>query len=696
MAKVVEREIEGRKVVLKTDWVAKQSQGSVWVQCGGTVVLVTAVSNYEPMEYQGFMPLQVEYRERAYAAGRIPGGFFKRENKPYDHEVLRSRLIDRPIRPLFPKDYNQETQVCAFVVSFDQENDPDVLGIIGASSALSVSDIPFAGPIGAVKVGYKDGEYVINPTVAQQDGLLLDIVIAGTETDIIMVEGGGYEVSEKILLDALKLAMPVIAQQVELQKELVSAAGRPKRDYMPFLPPPELEEFVRGTFYERYEKLVRIPGKIERNSERLKLISEIKKLVAEKFPQDMPFLMDVSESVERECMRRLIVSENRRTDGRRTDEIRSISIELGVLPRAHGSALFTRGETQSLTAVTLGTKLDEQKIEDLEGESYKSFILHYNFPPFSVGEAKPIKGPGRREIGHGYLAERALLPVIPSEKIFPYTIRIVSDILESNGSSSMATVCAGSLALMDAGVPVKSAVAGIAMGLIKEGDKFIILSDIMGSEDHYGDMDFKVAGTENGVTAFQMDVKVPGIPFTVLEQALEQAKEGRQFILQKMNEVILSPRAELSPHAPRVITLRIKQDKIGEVIGTGGKVIRGIQEQTGTTIAIEEDGTVFITSPTEEGIQCALKMIEDIVVEPEIGKVYEGTVTRITPFGAFVRITPKTEGLLHISEIDNRRISKVEDVLKVGDKVLVKVLAVEPDTGKIRLSRKALLGQRRE
>lgn len=691
MMKTAEREIAGKKIILKSGAAAKQAHGSVWVQTGETVVLVTAVSNYETSQYQGFMPLQVDYRERAYAAGKIPGGFFKRENKPYDHEVLRSRLIDRPIRPLFPKDYKQETQIFAFVVSFDQENDPDILGIIGASSALSISDIPFAGPIGAVKVGYKDGQYIINPTISEQDGSLLDIVIAGTGTDIIMVEGGGYEISEKILLDALKIAMPVLAQQVELQKEFANIIGKPKRQYLPSAPSPEIEKLIKETFGDRYEEIVRVPGKFERNTKRLKLVEELKKFFEEKFPDEIAFLTEISESIERECMRKLIVSENRRTDGRLPDEIRPISIEIGILPRAHGSALFSRGETQALAAVTLGTKLDEQKIEDLEGESYKSFILHYNFPSFSVGEAKPMRGITRREIGHGYLAERALSPTIPSDKIFPYTIRIVSDILESNGSSSMATVCAGSLALMDTGVPVKSAVAGIAMGLIKEGDKFIILSDIMGSEDHYGDMDFKVAGTENGITAFQMDAKIAGIPLTVLEQALEQAKQGRQFVLQKMNEVLPSPRAELSPHAPRVITLRIKPDKIGEIIGTGGKVVRGIQEQTGTTIAIEEDGTVFITSHTEEGMQSALKMIEDIVEEPEIGKIYEGTVTRITTFGAFVKITSKTEGLLHISEIANRRIERIEDVLKVGDKILVKVLAVEPETGKIKLSRKALL-----
>ncbi|HDG68425.1 MAG TPA: polyribonucleotide nucleotidyltransferase [candidate division Zixibacteria bacterium] len=687
----VSTNIAGTDLIIETGKLAKQADGAVWVQSGGTVVLVTAVSAREQAPYQGFFPLTVEYRERAYAAGKIPGGFFKREGKPYDHEVLRARLIDRPLRPMFPDDYNYETQVIAYVVSYDQLNEPDVLGIIGASAAIAVSDIPLKSLFGAVRVAYIDGEYIVNPVVTDRERAQLDIVVAGTGEDIIMVEGGAFEVSEDILVGALGVAKEEIKKIVALQEELREKAGKPKRQYEPLLPPEGLAEAVEELAGDRIADIINHPRKQDRVALRREIKKFLAEQLAERFPNSEPFIAFEVEELEKKFMRQRIVNEGRRIDGRTPTEIRPISIEVGILPRVHGSALFTRGETQALAALTLGTKLDEQKIEDLEGESYKSFLLHYNFPPFCVGEIKRLGSPGRREIGHGHLAERALTPVIPAEEVFPYTIRIVSDILESNGSSSMATVCAGSLSLMDAGVPIKAPVAGIAMGLIKEGDKFIILSDIMGDEDHYGDMDFKVAGTAEGITAFQMDVKIPGIPLEVLKQALMQAKEGREFILSKMNEAISVPRPELSPHAPRITTVHIDPDKIGDLIGPGGKVIRGIQEETNTTISIEPDGTVFVSAHSAEDMEKALKRIEEVTHMPEVGEVYEGTVTRITTFGAFVRITPAVEGLLHISEITHRHIDRVEDYLKVGEKVRVKVIDVEKDTGRVRLSRKALI-----
>ncbi len=688
----VETTIAGQKLILETGKLAKQADGAVWVQMGESVVFVTAVAAKEPKAYQGFFPLTVDYRERAYAAGKIPGGFFKREGKPYEHEVLRARLIDRPLRPMFPQDFNYETQVLTYVISYDQINEPDVLAMVGASAAVAISDIPMKEPFGAVRVAYIDGEYVINPAVTDKENSDLDIVIAGTGQDILMVEGGAFEVSEDVLLGALKVAMPELSKIVELQNELIAKAGKPKREYEPMKSTEGLYEDVEQLAAEKLNEIIRIPDKLERIRQRRMLKKQILEQLAEKYTEDdEPFIHIATDEVEKKLMRKMVLDEGRRIDGRGYDEIRPISIEVGILPRVHGSALFTRGETQSITALTLGTKLDEQKIEDLEGESFKSFILHYNFPPFSVGEVGRHFGPGRREIGHGHLAERALTPVIPVEDSFPYTIRIVSDILESNGSSSMATVCAGTLALMDAGVPIKNPVAGIAMGLISEGDKFAVLTDILGEEDHHGDMDFKVAGTKDGITAFQMDIKVPGISFEVMEKALMQAKAGREFILGKIIESIPEPRKELSPHAPRIVTLHINPHKIGDLIGSGGKVIRGIQDETNTTIAIEEDGTVFISARSPEDMEKAVKIVESITVEPQIGEVYEGTVTRITNFGAFVKITPSVEGLLHISEVAHRRIDNVEDYLKVGDKVKVKILDIDQQTGKIRLSRKALI-----
>ena len=687
----VEAEIAGKNIILETGKIAKQADGSVWVQCGGTVLLVTAVSSRDAKPYQGFFPLTVDYRERAYAAGKIPGGFFKREGRPYEHEVLRSRLIDRPLRPMFPDDYNCETQILAFVISFDQQNDADVLGILGASVAVAISDIPIKGQVGGVRVVYANNQYIINPTISEREFASLDIVVAGTGTDIVMVEGNAHEVSEEILFGALQAAMPALQKQIELQQELVKKAGKPKRKYKPIVKTEGLAEAAIEAAKDEMKKIIRIPGKMNRSDARRELGEKVIEALKEKYPDNELEIFLALEELEKKLMREMILNEGHRIDNRSGTDIRPINIEVSMLPRAHGSALFTRGETQSLTAITLGTKLDEQKIEDLEGGSFKSFLLHYNFPPFSVGEVGRMFSPGRREVGHGHLAERALIPVVPVDKVFPYTIRVVSDVLESNGSSSMATVCASSLALMDAGVPIKTHVAGIAMGLIKEGDKFVVLSDIIGAEDHNGDMDFKVTGTKDGITAFQMDIKVPGIPFAVLEQALSQAKQGREHILQKMSEVLPAPRKELSPHAPRMTLIHIKPDKIGEVIGTGGKIIRSIQEQTGTTIAIEDDGTIFISAVNPEGMEAAIKMIEEIVVEPEVGQIIEGVVTKIAQFGAFVKIGGSTEGLLHISEIEHRRIERVEDVLSVGDKVTVKVLAVDPVSGKIRLSHKVLI-----
>jgi len=687
----VETEITGRKLSIETGKIAKQADGAVWVQMGGTIVMVTAVSSRESKPYGGFFPLTVDYRERAYAAGRIPGGFFKREGRPYEHEVLNSRIIDRPLRPMFPDDYNCETQVLASVISYDNVNEPAILGVIGASAAVAISDIPIREPFGAIRIGYINDEYVINPTVTEKENAELDIIIAGTGEDIVMVEGEASEISEEIILGALKVAMSPLKKIFELQKELIEKAGKPKREYEPVSPPEGLQEAITEFAAERINGIIGIPEKIERGTANRALMKETIEKFEEQYPDSESFIANAVYELEKKAMRRMILSDGKRIDGRGGTDIRKITSEVGILPMVHGSALFTRGETQALAVLTLGTKLDEQKIEDLEGESFRSFILHYNFPSFSVGETSRRFGPGRREIGHGHLAERALTPVIPVDEAFPYTIRIVSDILESNGSSSMASVCASSLALMDAGAPIKTPVAGIAMGLVKEGDEYVILSDIMGTEDHYGDMDFKVAGTKDGITAFQMDIKVPGIPSELMEKALHQAKDGRAHILSKMAETLDKPNAELSPYAPRIVIIKIKPGKIGDVIGGGGKTIRAIQEETSTTIAIEDDGTVFISSVDAEGMEKAVSIIESITHEPKVNEIFDGTVTRVTNFGAFVRLTPAIEGLLHISEIEHRRIDRVEDVLNVGDTVKVKVLDIDIDSGKIRLSRKVLL-----
>jgi polyribonucleotide nucleotidyltransferase len=686
-----EIEIGGRKLLLETGKLAKQANGAVMVRYADTMVLVTAVASEEAVEGQDFLPLSVEYREKTSAAGKIPGGFFKREGKPSEKEVLSARLIDRPIRPLFPKEWTFETQIVATVFSFDGENDADFLGAIGASAALMVSDIPFDGPIAEVRVGRIGGEFVINPTISQLETSDMDLTVAGSEDSIVMVEGESKEVSESELLQALEFAHSHIKEIVRLQKELAIAVNKPKRPVPQKQIPEGLAEEVVRMVGPRISELNRQILKKADRSERLQAIrDEIVEELAEKYPEQEGAIEEIIHDVERQDMRMMILREARRLDGRSYKDIRPITCEVGLLPRTHGSALFTRGETQSLTTVTLGTKLDEQLIDGLLPESTKRFMLHYNFPGYSVGEVSRMSGPGRREIGHGNLAERALKNIAPSEKEFPYTIRVVSDILESNGSSSMATVCAGSLALFDAGVPMKKPVAGIAMGLVKEGDEVAVLSDILGNEDHLGDMDFKVAGTRDGITAFQMDIKIRGISFEILSRALEQAREGRLHILDIMEETISQPRSELSPYAPRLTTIRIPVDMIGAVIGPQGKVIKNIVQQTGAEVNIEDDGSVLIAAVSQEAGSRAKEMIEKLVEAPEVGKVYKGVVKRLMDFGVFVEFLPGKEGLLHISQIDHKRTNRVEDVFKVGDEVEVKLMEID-EMGRYNLSRKVLI-----
>jgi len=682
--------LEGRPLSIEVGRVARQADGAAWVRYGDTVVLVTAVASKEPREGIDFFPLTVDYQERAYAAGKIPGGFFKREGRPHEKETLTSRLIDRPIRPLFPKGYRQDVQIIATVLSADQENDPDVLAVVGASAALTVSPIPFLGPLGCVRVGRVDGKLIVNPSYAQLAQSDLDVVLAGSESAIVMVEGGAQQVSEDVLLEAFlhahRTMQPIIQMQHDLARQLQVAKA-------PFVCPPvdpavqaRVEEFCRP----RLRELVLEREKEVQRARRKALLDEACATLAGESEAGILQVKDVFDELEKREMRRLILEEGKRPDGRAVTEVRPITCEVGVLPRTHGSALFTRGQTQALATTTLGTSEDEQRMDDLEGESFKRFMLHYNFPPFSVGEVKMMRGASRRDIGHGALAERAILPILPGKEEFPYTVRIVSDILESNGSSSMATVCGASLSLMDAGVPIRAAVAGVAMGLVKEGERTAVLTDIQGLEDHLGDMDFKVAGTRTGVTSIQMDIKIQGITEAILRQALTQAHEARMKVLGIMDGALAGPRGSLSPYAPRIISFKIPTDKIREVIGPGGKVIRGIVEQTGAKIDIEDDGTVSIASVDEAAAQKAMDIIGKIVEVPEVGKVYTGKVVKIMEFGAFVEILPGTDGLLHISQIARERIKRVEDVLKEGDEVMVKVLEVDK-SGKIRLSRRELL-----
>jgi len=670
--------------------VAKQANGSAVVRYGDTVVLATACSTV-PREGIDFFPLTVDYREYNYAAGKIPGGFFKREGRPTEKEILTSRLIDRPVRPLFPEGFNDETQVIAMVLSADSDNNPDVIGMVAGGSALYLSDIPFYAPIGAVRVGLVEGRLVTNPTYAEAKSSLVNLVVAGTEEAVVMVEAGAKEVSEETILEALQYAHGEIRKIVALQKELFAKLDIKKQEFVaPAIDEAfyqEVRSKVEGELHEamdtsKYAKL-----------ESQRRIVEIRTKLLEGYPEDNEEKRRLAGQyfgrLEERLFRDDVVERRQRPDHRAFDQVREISTEVSILPRTHGSALFTRGETQALVTATLGTAEDVQRLDVLEGEAFKRFMLHYNFPPFSVGEVAFLRGPGRREIGHGALAERALIGVVPEETEFPYTIRVVSDILESNGSSSMATVCGGTLALMDAGVPIKAPVAGIAMGLVKEGEKYSILTDIAGSEDHYGDMDFKVAGSKDGITALQMDIKITGITTPIMAEALAQAKVARLHVLGKMLETLSEPRKQISEYAPRIYSLQINKQKIGELIGPGGKVIRGIIEQTGVKIDVEDDGKVNVAATDETAARKALKMIKDLLAEAELGKTYLGKVVRLADFGAFVEIFPGTDGLLHISEVAEHRIRDIRDELKEGDQLLVKVIAIEGN--KIRLSRKAVL-----
>ncbi|MGE5245913.1 MAG: polyribonucleotide nucleotidyltransferase [Betaproteobacteria bacterium] len=677
---------------LETGKLAKQADGAVIVRYGDSVVLVTACHAASPREGIDFLPLTVDYREYTYASGRIPGGFFKREGKPAEKEVLTSRVIDRPIRPLFPSGWRFETQVIALVLSADSENDTDVLAITGASAALALSAIPFQKTIAGVRVGLVDGQYVINPTFEQRKASRLDLVVAGSRDGLVMVEAGAKEVSEEQVVAALEAAHAAIRVIVAGIDDLAREAGRKKLQVQ--------KKEIGHEFYREVEEKVLVPlteamrirGKIENYDRVDELLEELVASLPEGEVERKVEAKQIFKELKEKVLRGEVLDRGVRLDGRAFDEVRPIWIETSVLPRTHGSAVFTRGETQALVTCTLGTAEDAQKMETFEGESWKSFMLHYNFPPFSVGEVAFLRGPGRREVGHGALAERALAPMIPGEEQFPYTIRVVSDILESNGSSSMASVCGGSLAMMDAGVPLRSAVAGIAMGLVmdEESGKFAVLSDIAGAEDHYGDMDFKVAGSEQGITALQMDIKVAGITTEIMRKALEQARRGRMHILGKMRETLGQPRDSISAFAPRIVTIRIPVDKIRDVIGPGGKMIRSIIERTGVKIDVEDDGRVNVASADETSAQKAISIIQELTATPELNKTYLGKVQRITDFGAFVEIMPGTDGLLHVSEIANHRVKDVRDELKEGEQLLVKVINIDP-TGKIRLSRKALL-----
>jgi len=686
----VQVDFNGRPLSIETGRMAKQAGGAALVQFGETVVLVTATASSSPREGIDFFPLTCDYQEKTFAAGKIPGGFFKREGRPAEKEILTSRLIDRPVRPLFPKGFRCETQIIATVLSHDKENDPDVLSIVGASTALVLSDVPWLGPIAAVRVGRIGGRFVVNPMTSQLAESDLNLIVAGSRDAIVMVEGGASMLPDQVLLEALFAAHEALQPLIALQEQLQRQVGKPKRTVTEAKTDGALEQQVRQLALPKLRAALATSVKQDRYAALDAARQDVVSAVANGSPERAKEVGDIFDRLTRDVVRETIVHERRRIDGRGLADIRPISCEVEVLPRTHGSALFTRGETQALVVTTLGTSSDEQKIDALIGETYKKFMLHYNFPPFSTGEVKFLRGPGRREVGHGALAERALTPVLPGEEEFPYTIRIVSEVLESNGSSSMATVCGGSLSLMAAGVPVKAPVAGVAMGLIKEGDEVRVLSDILGDEDHLGDMDFKVAGTEQGVTAVQMDIKIGGVTRAVMQQALEEARTARLHILGVMSRTLARPHSELSMYAPRIITLHIKPDRIRDLIGPGGKVIRGITEETGVKIDVEDDGTVYVASADGTSMQIAIDKIRAVTAEAEVGKVYRGTVRKIVDFGAFVEIFPGTDGLVHISQLAHERVRKVSDVLKEGDVIDVKVLEVDK-SGKIRLSRKETL-----
>jgi polyribonucleotide nucleotidyltransferase len=683
----------GRPLIIETGKIAKQADGSVTIRYGDTVVLVTATAERKERPGAGFLPLTVDYRENTYAAGKIPGGFFKREGRPNEKETLTSRMIDRPIRPLFPKGWSYETQVIALVLSADLANDPDVLAITGASTALHLSDIPFTTPVAAVRVGLNEQGFILNPTYEQMDASRLDLVVVGSATDVVMVEAGANEVSERDMLEAIWFGQQHCATLVRIQEEMRREVGKPKRVPKTRELDPVLTRQIEESCRDRLYQAMKMPVKIESYRAVAAIMDEQVKSIPDSEPLRREEAGLILNDLHKRISRHEILVERRRFDGRASDQLRNVTCEVGVLPRTHGSALFTRGETQALVTSTLGTSEDAQRLDWLEGESEKRFMLHYNFPPFSVGEVKFLRGPGRREIGHGALAERALLPLMPSEDDFPYTIRLVSDILESNGSSSMASICGGSLSLMDAGVPLRSAVAGAAMGLVKEGDSYIILTDIAGVEDHYGDMDFKVAGTRDGITALQMDIKIIGISKAIMEQALDQARRARLHILEVMDATLAKSRANISSFAPRIFTIRINKDKIREVIGPGGKMIRSIIERTGCKIDVEDDGRIHIASVDEGSAMKAIDIIKEITAEAEPGKTYLGKVTRIANFGAFVEILPGLEGLLHISELAEHRVKEVQDEISEGEEILVKVIEVDGD--RVRLSRKAVLRDKR-
>jgi len=693
---IVRKEIEigHDRIIVETGRMARQADGSVTVRYGDTVVLVTAVAANKPREGADFLPLTVDYRENAFAAGKIPGGFFKREGRPNEKEVLTCRGIDRPLRPLFPEGWNYETQIIAMVLSADKTNDSDVLALTGASFALGISDIPFSTQIAAVRVGLSpEGEYMINPTFETLETSRLNLTVAGSEEAIVMVEAGGSEVSEDEILEGIYKGHDAVKKIIGMQREFIAECNKPKRD-APVMPEPEgIRDKLITDWKERLAESMRIRDKLESYA----ASDELKKEMLVEFGDDeenRTFAKRCWHDMQDLILREEVMHKGCRLDGRRFDEIRDINCEVGLLPRTHGSALFTRGETQALATVTLGTSADAQRLDWIEGEKTRRFMLHYNFPPFSVGEARFMRGPGRREIGHGALGERSLLPMIPPEDKWPYTIRIVSDILESNGSSSMATICGGSLALLDAGVPLEAPVAGIAMGLVKTDDRFEVLTDIAGAEDHHGDMDFKVAGTEKGITGLQMDIKIAGIPREVMAKALNQARDARLFILGKMNDALGTARDDISAYAPRIISLMIDKDKIRDVIGPGGKMIRSITERTGCKIEIQDDGRIDIASTSEDDAQKAVAIIKELTAEAELGKIYVGKVVRVVNFGAFVEILPGVEGLLHISEIEDHRINEVKDVLDEGDETMVKVIDIDAQR-RVRLSRRAAMREQK-
>ncbi|MBW2638673.1 MAG: polyribonucleotide nucleotidyltransferase [Deltaproteobacteria bacterium] len=690
METLLKTEIDGKTLSIETGKIAKQASGAVVVQYGDTIVLVAVVSSQEKRTMD-FLPLTVEYQEKGYAAGRIPGNYFRREiGRPSEKETLTARLIDRPIRPLFPKEYRCETQVIATVLSMDQENDPDILAMIGTSAALEISDIPFAGPIACVRVGRIDGQFKINPTVDEYENLDINIIVAGSKTGVVMVEGGGNMVSESDMLEAIFFGHKAMQPLLDMQVKLKEMNGVPKR---PFIPPQrdnELVEKIEPQASPRICEALTIPEKIKRSAALGAIKSDIFEQLGEDCVDRKSEVNAIFNDILKKISRDVILKERRRIDNRKFDEIRPITCEVGILPRPHGSALFTRGETQVICVLTLGSGRDEQRVETLLGEEQRPFMLHYNFPPYSVGEVRRIGGPSRRDIGHGGLSTRAIEKALPPKEEFDYTIRLVSEVFESNGSSSMGTVCSGTLALMDGGVPIKAPVSGIAMGLVKEGDDVIILSDILGDEDHTGDMDFKVAGTKDGITALQMDIKIHELSRDIMGKALEQARAGRLHILDRMLEALNEPRGKISPFAPIIITLHINPDKIREVIGPGGKIIRAIQSETDTKLEIDDQGVVKIAAFSQEEADAAVKMIDEIVMEPEVGEIYEGTVVKIMDFGAFVQIMPGTDGLVHISQLANHRVNKVSDIVKEGDRIKVKVLEINRD-GKIRLSHKAVL-----